>query len=76
VPRGLGVRHEHVKLDLGAGSEARRCGQVHAGVADRGRDAGKGARLVVDLDDQVVRDPGTLSQRERPQRHRPLDAEG
>jgi hypothetical protein len=55
VPGGLGVRNEDVKLDLVGRSDARRGRQVHAGVADRGRDAGQCARLVLDLDDEVER---------------------
>src|SRR3954454_8873739 len=55
MPGGLGVRNEHVKLDLVGPSDARRGRQIHAGVADRGRDARESPRLVLNLDDQVER---------------------
>jgi hypothetical protein len=41
VPGGFGVRNEDVQLDLVGRPDARRGRQVHAGVADRGRDAGQ-----------------------------------
>jgi hypothetical protein len=69
------MRDEDVQLHLGCGSDTR-CGcEVHARVADRGGDTRQRARLVLDLDHDVVRngsapctlvgdeDDGTLSDR-------------
>ena len=44
-----------MQLDPIRRSQAGRGGEVDSGVADRGRDAGEGAGLVLDLDDQVER---------------------
>jgi hypothetical protein len=52
---GFGVWNEDVQLDLIRRSDAGRRRKVHAGVADRGRDARQGPGLVLDLDDQVER---------------------
>ena len=61
VPGRFGMRNEDVQLDLIRRPHARRRRKVHAGVTDRGRDVCQRARLVRDLDDQVVRDGLTLS---------------
>jgi hypothetical protein len=53
VPGGLGVLDEDVQLGALAGPEARRRGDVHAGVADRGRDVRQRSRGVVEVDDEV-----------------------
>jgi len=50
---GFGVRNEDVQLDLLGRTDARRGRKVDAGVAGRGRDAGQGPGLVLDLDNQV-----------------------
>jgi hypothetical protein len=52
-----------VKLDLVGRPHACRRSEVDARVTDRGRDLGEGSGLVCDLDDQVVRDACTLSDR-------------
>jgi hypothetical protein len=52
---GLGVRNEDVQLDLVSRSDACRRSQVHARVADRGRDPGQGPGFVLELYDQVER---------------------
>jgi len=53
VPRRLGVWNENVQLDIVGCAHARRCGQVHTRVADRGCDAGERSGLVLELDDEV-----------------------
>ena len=55
VPGGLRVRDEDVQLGALVRPEARGRRDVHAGVADRGRDLRQRAGRVLDVDDQVDR---------------------
>jgi hypothetical protein len=48
------MRNEDVQLRAPTCTEARRCRDVHAGVADRGRDLRQRPRRVLDVDDEVV----------------------
>jgi hypothetical protein len=56
VSRRFRMGNEDVQLDPVRGADAGRRGEVDAGVADRRGDARERSGLVVDLDDQVVRD--------------------
>jgi hypothetical protein len=51
--RSLGVRDEDVELGPVAWTDARGRGDIHAGIADRGRDPSQRPWGVVHVDDQV-----------------------
>jgi hypothetical protein len=53
MPGRACVRHQDVELRAVARADAGGRGDVHAGVADRGRDLRQGARRVLDVDDEV-----------------------
>jgi len=64
MPRSLNVGDKDMELDVVVRPQTGCSREVDTGVADRGRDFRESSGLVRDLDDEVVRDARTLSDRD------------